>query len=307
MRPPPGAGVAHTGRRWRSASATAASQAPLMSTSGPTTSTGFFAASRRAASVAHRLGVGHGAAGHAARDGPGRLGVVGLDVPVVHRDRDERRAAGRQGGVVDGAGQRRRHVLGARGLVAPLDERVRHAGGVAVGEVRLHGHVGADLLAGGDEQRSLVGLGVEEGAHGVAHARGGVQVHVRDAARGLGVAVGHAHGHRLLEPQDVAEVRGVIGQHRQLGGARVAEHRRHAAGAEELEGGLADGAHGGESIRRRRVRGPRSRRWPRRSAATRPAACRGPCPARVRASRRGWRARWPSRRRARRACRRFRG
>ncbi len=49
MRPPPGAGVAHTGRRWRSASATAASQAPLMSTSGPTTSTGFFAASRRAA------------------------------------------------------------------------------------------------------------------------------------------------------------------------------------------------------------------------------------------------------------------
>ena len=49
IRPPPGAGVAQTGSRWRSASVTAASQAPEASTSGPTTSSGLVADSSRLA------------------------------------------------------------------------------------------------------------------------------------------------------------------------------------------------------------------------------------------------------------------
>ena len=93
---------------------------------------------------------------------------------------------------------------GAGRLVAPLDQRVGHPRGVAVGQVGLHGHVGPHLLAGGDQQRRLVGLGVEDRAHGVAQARRGVQVHVAHGARGLGEAVGHAHRHRLLQGQHVA-------------------------------------------------------------------------------------------------------
>ncbi len=46
-RPPPGAGEANTGSFWRSASATALSQPPLASISGPATITGFSADSIR--------------------------------------------------------------------------------------------------------------------------------------------------------------------------------------------------------------------------------------------------------------------
>ena len=133
-------------------------------------------------------------------------------------------------------------------LVAPLDQRVGHARGVAVGQVGLVGHLRPHLLPGGDQQRRLVGLGVEDRAHGVAHARRGVQVHVAHGARGLGEAVGHAHGHRLVQRQHVAEVVGEVGQHRQLGGPRVAEHRGHAVGAQQVEGGFAYGRHGGQSL-----------------------------------------------------------
>ena len=48
-RPAPGAGVAHTGRRRRSANSTPTSQAPEASISGPAASTGFFASRIRAA------------------------------------------------------------------------------------------------------------------------------------------------------------------------------------------------------------------------------------------------------------------
>ena len=86
-------------------------------------------------------------------------------------------------GEVGAVGERERHVLGARRLVAPLDQRVRHAGRVAVGEVGLHRDLRADLLAGGDQQRRVVGLRVEDRAHRVADAGRGVQVDERGARR----------------------------------------------------------------------------------------------------------------------------
>ena len=58
IRPPPGAGVAHTGSFWRSASATAASQPPLASMSGPATRTGFDAFASRSPRSAIAAGSG---------------------------------------------------------------------------------------------------------------------------------------------------------------------------------------------------------------------------------------------------------
>jgi hypothetical protein len=189
------------------------------------------------------LGIGGRAPAHLALDRVGGVGLVDLGVPVVHRDRDEGRAFRRQAGEVGAVSEGERHVLGAGGLEGPLDQRVGHADRVAVGEVRLQRDLGPRLLAGGDQHRRVVGLGVEDRAHRVADPRGGVQVGDRGPARGLRVAVGHADDHRLLEPEDVAEVRGEVGEHRQLGRPGVAEHRRHPPGAEEVEAGLPDSRH----------------------------------------------------------------
>jgi hypothetical protein len=71
-----------------------------------------------------------------------------------------------------------------------------------------------------------------------------VQVDVRRPAGSLRVPVRHPDGHGLLEPEDVAKVIGELGEHRQLGRARVAEDRRHPVLPEELEGDLADARHG---------------------------------------------------------------
>ena len=172
-------------------------------------------------------------------------------LPVVHRQGDEDRAARRQPGEVGAVGERQRHVLGARRLVAPLDQRVRHPGRVAVGEVGLQGDLGARLLARGDQQRRVVGLGVEDRPHRVADPGRGVQVDDGGAAGGLGEAVGHPDHDRLLQAEHVAEVGREVGQHRQLGRAGVAEDRRHPLLAEEVERGLADGRHRRQPIRYR--------------------------------------------------------
>jgi hypothetical protein len=103
--------------------------------------------------------------------------------------------------------------------------------------------VRADLLAGGHEQRGVVGLGVEDGAHRVAEAGGGVQVDVTDGAARLGVAVRHPDRDGLLQAEHVAEVIGVVGEHRQLGRSGIAEHRRHPVSSQQLVGRLADRAH----------------------------------------------------------------
>ena len=140
-------------------------------------------------------------------------------------------------------GEGQRHVLGPRRLVGPLDQRVRHPRRVAVGQVGLQGDLRPRLLAGGDQQRRVVGLGVEDRPHRVADARRGMEVDDGGLAGGLGEAVGHPDHDRLLQTEHVAEVRRVVGEHRQLGRAGVAEHRRHPVGAEEVERRVADRRH----------------------------------------------------------------
>ena len=146
-----------------SANAMAASQPPPASMSGPATNTGFCAASTRAASCSSsrcRAPRDRSVRAVALADGL----VLDLGGPVVHRDRDERRALRRQRGPVDRLARARRDVGGARHLVAPLHERLGHLDGVAVGEVRVQRDQVARLLPAGHEQRRLVGLRVEDRA-----------------------------------------------------------------------------------------------------------------------------------------------
>ena len=146
--------------------------------SGPATSTGCCAASMRAASARTTSG-----------SAPARPVTVRL---VTQRTSPSSTSAvqssigietnagpfGRQRGPVDALGDRCRDIGRARGLEGPLDVGVHDPSGVAVGQVGLHGDLRADLLAGGDQQRRVVGLGVEQGAHRVADAGRGVQVDV---------------------------------------------------------------------------------------------------------------------------------
>ncbi len=191
----------------------------------------------------HHLGAGDGAAGNGAPDRLARVGLLDLGVPVVHRQRDEDGALRRQRGEVGAVGECERHVLRPRRLVSPLDQRVGHADRVAVGQVRLQGHLRPRLLAGGDQERRVVRLRVEDRPHRVADAGRGVQVGERGAAGGLGVAVGHPDHDRLVQAEHEAEIAGEVGEHRQLGRSRVAEDGRHSLGTEEVEAGVAHGQH----------------------------------------------------------------
>ena len=122
-RPPPGAGIAQTGSRCFSARATACSQPPDASTSGPATMTGFAAAESCPASDVIRSAGAAGAVRDRATDRMRRRVGWGLDGPVVHRHRDEGRAPGRHRGRVDRPADRRRHVLGTLVLESLSHER----------------------------------------------------------------------------------------------------------------------------------------------------------------------------------------
>ena len=60
------------------------------------------------------------------------------------------------------------------------------------------GDLSADLLAGGDDERRLVGLRGEDGADRVAHAGRRVQVDVGRPSGRLRIPVRHAHDRLLL-------------------------------------------------------------------------------------------------------------
>lgn len=172
----------------------------------------------RVADGAQHARLGPGLDAHGAR----RQRLAGL-VPVVRRDGDQHRTARLLHGDVVGAGNGQRHVLRARGLDAPLHIGLGQLRGLAREQERVERQYGARLLPGRDHHRRAVLVRREDIAHGMAHARRRVQVHEGRVVRGLGIAVGHAHHHRLLQAQDVAKVLGEVEEQRQLGRARVAE------------------------------------------------------------------------------------
>jgi hypothetical protein len=105
---------------------------------------------------------------------------------------------------------------------------------VHVGEVGLQFGVAPRLLAGGDDDRHVPGLGVDQVPHRVACARRGVQVHQRRPARGLREAVRQPDRRALLQRQDVAEVIREVTQHWQLVRAGVPEDGGDPVGAQDL-------------------------------------------------------------------------
>ena len=161
--------------------------------------------------------------------------------PIVCRNGDEHRPARRLHREVVGARDGGRNVLGARRLAAPLHVRLRQLGRLGRIQEGLVGKDGARLLACGDDERRAIPVCGEDVAHRVSHAYRGVQVHEGGVARCLRVAVGHAHDDRLLQAEDVAEVRREIPEQRQLGRPRVAEDRRDPEGAQQVEDGGSDG------------------------------------------------------------------
>ena len=126
----------------------------------------------RSASAADRVGVGDGAAVDPARRSPSRASASSTSAYQSSIGSETKTGpVRRQRGEVGAVGEGQRHVLGPRRLEGPLDQRVRHADRVAVGQVGLQGDLRPRLLAGGDQQRRVVGLGVEDRPHRVADAR----------------------------------------------------------------------------------------------------------------------------------------
>ncbi len=75
----------------------------------------------------------------------------------------------------------------------------------------------------------------------MTHANCGVKIHDGRVAGRLRVTVRHAHHERLLQPQDIAKVRGEIPEERQLRRARITEDRVHTKRAQQAQNRLSYG------------------------------------------------------------------
>jgi hypothetical protein len=126
---------------------------------------------------------------------------------------------------VVGLGDRRRHVLRAVGLTAPLHVRTGERGRLVGAEERARGEHGAGLLPGHDEQRNPVPERVEHRAERMPDPAGGMEHDDARAAGTDGMAGGHADHDRLLQAEHVGDVVGPVAHHAQFGGSGVAEHR----------------------------------------------------------------------------------
>ena len=216
------------------------------SMSGPATSTGLLAPPTAApASAVERLRVGRGAPGDAPGQRVGGAVGVGLLGPVVHRDRDEGRAARRQRWRGGSRARARRERPAARGgswlhLTYGCGPRM------ASRLVRLASIViwartcWPAVISSGD----LLAWALKIPPTALPTPGAVCRLTWVGRPRGLGEAVGHAHHHELLQAEHVGEVLREVRQHRQLGRARVAEDRRHPVGTEQIEGRFANGGHG---------------------------------------------------------------
>ena len=165
--------------------------------------------------------------------------------PVVDRDRDERRPAGRLHRDVIGARDRRRHVLRPRRLDAEFHvglRKFRRALGI---EESLQRQDRAGLLAGDDHERRLVAIGGEDIAERMADTGRGMKVDETGVAGRLRIAIGHADDGGFLQAEHVVDVVGPVAEERQFGRAGIAEDLFDAERAQQAEGGVLDGSGGG--------------------------------------------------------------
>ena len=174
------------------------------------------------------------------RRGRSRRRAAHLLVEDVHRQRQENRPARRRAANRECAAQRLADVLAAPHLLRPFGHRLGEGDEIAR-EPRLGHQVAGVLLAGGDDERRLARLGGDQHAHGVAEAAHRVQVDEGGAARSQRPAVGHADRGRLLQAEDVADVRRVDERvhERHLGRAGIAEDVSDALVAQDVEQNVA--------------------------------------------------------------------
>ena len=136
----------------------------------------------------------------------------------------------------------------------------------------------AVLLTDDDHERRAVDAGGRQRGDRVAQAGRRVQEHERGRARADRHAGGHADDGALVEREHEPQVGREPGEQRDLGRAGVGEDRVEAAGAQDVERRVADGARGravGTPVRRRPIACRRgAARRPRRLAAHRAQATR---------------------------------
>ena len=162
-------------------------------------------------------------------------------LPVVKRDRQIHRAGRRLQRDRVGAHERRRHVLGAGGLIGPFHPRLRKHSLVRVAQIRFTQHHFTRLLAGRDNQWDVALVGGHQAAHRVSGPRSSVHIDQGGLARRLGEPVSHRHHRGLLQPQNIGEVVGEVLQKRLLGGTGVTEHRGQSQRTKQIVGHLVDG------------------------------------------------------------------
>ena len=182
------------------------------------------------------------------RGGGRRRRTAHLLIENVHRQRQKDGSAGRRAGDGEGAPQRLADVVAAAHLLGPFGDRGGERDKIAR-EPRLSHQVAGVLLARGDDERRLAGLGSDQHAHGVAEAAHGVQVDERGPARRQRPAVRHRHRRRLLQPEDVGDVRSVDQRVHEghFGRAGVAEDVGDRFVAKDVEQNVA-GASGHERL-----------------------------------------------------------
>ena len=161
--------------------------------------------------------------------------------PVVDRHGNEGRPARRLHRRVIGARDRGGHVLGPRRLDAVFHIGPRKFRGALGLQKSLQRQDRARLLAGGDDQGSLVAMRGVDIAERIADSGRRMQIDEAGIAGRLRIAVGHADAGGFLQAQHIVDITGPVGEERQFGRAGIAEHFFDAEGAQQVEGGVLDG------------------------------------------------------------------
>ena len=120
--------------------------------------------------------------------------------------------------------------------VAHLVDRPGHCHEIR-GHLGVHGLVAEPRVTGQHHERRVAAVGLVDHANRVAEADAGVELDDRRSLRGSGVPVGHRYRDRLLEGQDVGQLRVVAQGVKEalLGRARVPEHVLNAIGEQLFE------------------------------------------------------------------------
>ena len=169
-----------------------------------------------------------------------------LLVEHVHRQRQKHWPSGGRPRNREGAPNRLPQVFAAPDFAGPFDDGRGETHEIA-GQPGFAHQMPGILLARGDDERRLAGLGGDQHAHRVAEAAHRVQIDEADLAAGQRPTVGHADRRRLLQPKYVGEVGSVDERihQRHFGRTGIAENVCNAFVAQDVDEDVAGERHGG--------------------------------------------------------------